>query len=191
MKNLEKSLSSEIRKAAQILKNGGVVIFPTDTVYGIGCIFDNKKALSKIYRIKSRPQTLPFPILVSSTSQAESLGAINSLARKLIEKYWPGGLTIIIKNKENNGKIGVRMPDSDVVKELIKAAEGPIVGTSANFHGHKSVSDFDSLDPKLTRLADFTIEGECKRGRESTVVDTTKGKLEIIRQGAVKLSITN
>lgn len=189
MKILERSLSPEVKKAAQVLKNGGVVIFPTDTVYGVGCIYNNKKALGKIYKIKARPQTLPFPILVSSMSQAEGITKMNKLAKDLARKYWPGGLTIITKSKDGDANIGIRMPNSQIVKELIEETGSPIVGTSANFHGQESVSDFESLDRRLLRLTDFVIEGKCQKGQESTIVDTTREKIKIIRRGAVNITI--
>lgn len=187
MKIKEESQLPDIKKAARILKSGGVVIFPTDTVYGIGCLYKNKEGLLKIYKIKSRPQNRPFPILVSSIEQAQSIVNMNSLAISLAQKYWPGGLTIISNSLNDKSKIGVRMPDSKITLSLIKEVGSPIIGTSANFHGQKSVADFESLNPKLVKLADYVLKGECQKGTESTVVDTTDGKINIVRQGAIKL----
>lgn len=178
----------DLKKAARVLKNGGVVIFPTDTVYGIGCIYNNKEGLQRIYKIKNRPQSIPFPILVSSIDQAKSIADMNSLATSLAEKYWPGGLTIIVKSKESGDKIGIRMPDSKYVKSLIEKTGEPIIGTSANFHGQKSVANFELLDYKIIKLVDYVLKGECEKGIESTVVDTTGEKIKVIRQGVVKIN---
>lgn len=189
MKTTEGSALSNIKKAAQLLKSGGVVIFPTDTVYGIGCLYNNKEGLLKIYKIKNRPPSLPFPILVSSIDQAGTIVDMNNQAINLAKEYWPGGLTIIANSIDGKYKIGVRMPNSKIALTLIKEAGSPVVGTSANFHGQKSVANFESLDPELIKLADYVLKGECQKGTESTVVDTTGEKINIIRQGAVKVSI--
>lgn len=191
MKKPEGSRLLEIKKAAQILKNGGVVIFPTDTVYGIGCIYNNKEGLTRIYKIKNRPRKVPFPVLLSSVEQAGRVVEINKTAKKLMKKYWPGGLTIVLNSIDEKTKLGVRMPNSEITLSLIEESGSPIIGTSANFHGQKPVADFKSLDPKLTKLVDFVVEGNCQKGQESTVIDTTGEKIRIIRQGAVKLPINN
>ncbi|MDO8487409.1 MAG: L-threonylcarbamoyladenylate synthase [Candidatus Curtissbacteria bacterium] len=192
------------RRAASILKSGGVVIFPTDTVYGIGCRYDDKDALDRIYKIKSRPKDVLFPILVSSVKQVERLAIITPSARELIEKYWPGGLTIILSTRHPeqchpeldsgsvivsglNQKIGFRMPDHQEILSMIDLVGVPIIGTSANFHGQSSAASFEDLDPKLIKLADFVIKGTCRKGVESTVVDATANHLKILRQGAVTL----
>lgn len=174
-------------KAVSVLKNGGIVIFPTDTVYGIGCRFDNKDSLDRIHKIKKSPQNQPFPILVSSKNQVRKLAKTNKLGEKLMEKYWPGGLTIILKAKSKDQKIGFRMPDSDLVKSLISKLGVPIIGTSANFYGQKSSTNFEELNPKFIKQVDFVIKGKCQKGIESTVVDATINPPKILRQGVVEI----
>lgn len=203
MKQPEESQSKEIEKAAQILKNGGVIIFPTDTVYGIGCWFDSKQAVNRIYQIKGTPKDQPFPILVSNIKQVEALAEIPDIARELMQKYWPGGLTIILpglstyfkpglkqlhKPGLEHAKLGFRMPDSSLVMTLIEKAGKPIIGTSANFHGATAPKSFEELDPEFIKLADYVLKGECKLGVESTVVDVTFNPPKILRQGAVSLT---
>src|SRR4030042_6849749 len=90
-----------LEKAAQIFHSGGVVIFPTDTIYGIGCRYDNKKAIDRIYKIKKTPRNQPYPILVSSLNQVKKFAKITNPAQKLIEKYWPGALTIILHTRHS------------------------------------------------------------------------------------------
>lgn len=188
MKTQEKSQSPEIKKAAQTLKNGGVVIFPTDTVYGIGCVYDNQKAIDRIYSIKGTEKNQPFPILVSNIKQVEKVAKLTPTARKLIKKFWPGGLTVILKRKDGSGKVGFRMPNSQLIRSLVDATDSPIIGTSANFHGDKTPASYQELNPKVVKQADYTIEGVCKLGRESTVVDVTISPPKILRQGAVQLN---
>ncbi|MEX2028227.1 MAG: L-threonylcarbamoyladenylate synthase [Candidatus Curtissbacteria bacterium] len=194
MNKNEGSKLQEIKKAAQVLKKGGVVIFPTDTVYGIGCLYDDKDAIRRIYRIKKRPPGQPFPYLVSNIKQVEKLAVVTSLSRKLMDQYWPGGLTIILPSRHpelvsGSKKIGFRMPDNQQVLSLIDRVGVPIIGTSANFHGQPSTASSTELDPKLRQQADFVIEGKSKMGTESTVIDTTVRPPKILRLGAVNIKI--
>src|SRR3990172_8598278 len=144
----------QIKEAVKILKKGGIVIFPTDTVYGICCRFDDKDAISRLYKIKKTPVTQPFPILVSDLSKVEKLAVINKTGEELIKKYWPGALTIILKSKKGIEKIGFRMPDSPLIKSLIDGVGMPITGTSANFHGSCAPKSYEELDSVFIKLAD-------------------------------------
>src|SRR3989344_9007440 len=132
------SPGDQIKEAIAVLKKGGIVIFPTDTVYGIGCRFDDKDAIARLYKIKKTPDGQQFPILVSNLNQVEELAVINKTGEELIKKYWPGALTIILKSKNGIEKIGFRMPDSSLVKLLIDGLGEPLIGTSANFHGSRA-----------------------------------------------------
>ena len=208
-KSLRINSAKDLKKAARVLKAGGIVIFPTDTVYGIGCRFDDQRAIARLYQIKGTPRNQPLPILVSKTSQVNSLATITKIGKKLISKYWPGGLTIALPglstyskpgseqlcesglNAEKTEKIGFRMPNSKLVLVLINQIGVPIIGTSANFHGQEPSKSFAELDPNLIKLADFVIKGKCQTGIESTVVDATVDPPRILRQGAVKLMSLN
>jgi len=179
-------MNSDIQNAVKILKKGGIVIFPTDTVYGIGCSIKSKDAEDKLYEIKGTPKLQKFPILVSSIDQVKKNAVITAEAEKLIAKYWPGALTIILKNKEDQ-KSGFRMPDDRIVKYLIKKLGSPIYGTSANFHGESTPKSFRELNPKIVKKSDFVINGECILKEESTVVDVSDSKINILRKGAINL----
>ncbi len=187
MKKQEGSTSSDIKKAAEIIKSGGIIIFPTDTVYGIGCRFDNQKSVNMIYKIKSRPKNLPFPVLLNDVSQLKKIATVTTLANDLIKRYWPGGLTIVLKRKSSGEKIGFRIPASQLVLDLILESRTPIIGTSANFHGKPSVKNSKDLDPKIAKIVDYVIEGECAGGIESTVVDAVGKNPIIIRKGAINI----
>ena len=185
MKREEKLKSAELNKAAEILKRGGVVVFPTDTAYGIGCVWNNELAKTRISKIKNSNQN--FPILVSSFNQLHQIANINGPAQHLINKYWPGGLTLIVESKHDGKKIGVRMPNSEVVQALIEITGVPLIGTSANFHGKKTPTAYKDLEKEFLKKADFVVRGVCELKQESTVVDTTVVPLRILRQGAVKI----
>lgn len=185
MKKQEKLKYEDLNKAVEILRRGGVVIFPTDTVFGIGCKWNNLAAISRIKHIKASAQS--FPVLVANISQAHSIARISPQALGLINKYWPGGLTILVKSRNNDQTIGIRMPQSDEVKYLIDHLGSPIIGTSANFHGQKAPIEFAKIDPGFIKLVDYIVEGECKEGKESTVIDTTVSPAKIVRRGAVAI----
>jgi L-threonylcarbamoyladenylate synthase len=200
------SHTRDLHKAASVLRRGGIVIFPTDTVYGIGCRFDDQKAIERLYQIKNAPKDQPFPILVSNINQVKQLAKVTGLAQKLIDKYWPGALTIIFPGSStyskpgseqlcepglNTEKIGFRMPNSKLVLDLINEVGVPIIGTSANFHDQKPPKSFVELDPRIIQLADFTIKGRCQKGIQSTVIDATSGPPKILRQGAIRISQIN
>ncbi|MCR4324986.1 MAG: L-threonylcarbamoyladenylate synthase [Candidatus Curtissbacteria bacterium] len=176
-----------IKVAAKIINSGGILIFPTDTVYGIGAKFDDKDAVDKIHNIKGTPDTQPFPVLVESLNQAQKIAQINNTAHELIKKHWPGGLTIVTKPKDGKSKIGLRQPNHEELLAIIRQAKTPIIGTSANFHGNKTSASFQDLDSNLVALANYLYIGSCKKGIESTVVDTTVTPPKILRQGAVSL----
>src|SRR3990167_3063695 len=150
----------QIEKAVKILKKGGIVIFPTDTVYGIGCRFDDKDAISRLYKIKKTPDSQPFPILVFDLSQVEKLAVINKTGEELIKKYWPGALTIVLQSKGGKNKIGYRMPSSAFIKSIIDGVGEPIIGTSANFHGSVAPKSYEELDSDFAKLADFVVKGK-------------------------------
>ncbi|OGD87106.1 threonylcarbamoyl-AMP synthase [Candidatus Curtissbacteria bacterium RBG_13_35_7] len=185
MGNLDELQYQEIETAVEILKKGGVILFPTDTVYGLGCRMDRPTAIQRIKKIKRTTQYLP--ILVDNINQVHKLAFMDNQAIHLANIYWPGGLTIILKSKRENEKIGIRMPNSNVVRQLIDRLGIPIIGTSANFHGAKAVYSDKELDPKLVSLVDYVIKGECDQKIESTVVDATLIPVKVLREGAVKI----
>ncbi len=186
MTKQEESLSQEIEKAVEVLKKGGVIIFPTDTVYGMGCRFDNKSAIARIRNIKGSNQE--FPLLISNIDQSHHIVKINDVAKNLAQRFWPGGLTIIVEKASGLGKIGIRIPSHKIPLTLIEKIGVPIIGTSANFHGQKSPTSYEDLDKRLISMVDFVVHGECDKKIQSTVVDSTTLPVRILRRGAVDVS---
>ena len=184
-----------IANAIRVVNEGGIIIYPTDTAFGIGCRIDNEKSVDKLFRIRKRPLAQATPVLVSSATQALAyLDAPKDIVRHLMEAYWPGALTIIARCKTEliyspirggTDAIGVREPDHDIARAIIGGVGVPILGPSANFHGEKTPFTFEDLDPQLVALADFTVPGQCFAGNVSTVLDTTTYPISIKRQGAV------
>lgn len=189
-----------IEKAIGVLRRGGIIIFPTDTAYGIGCRIDDDKSLKRLFEIRQRPRNKPLLVLVDSIKMAKDylLPIPKKVTDRLIKKYWPGPLTIILECKVNKvpssvraGKdtLGVRFPDNPGLLKLIKGVGIPIVAPSANFSGAKTPFRFEDLDPKLVKLADYTLEGKIDSGgKASTIIDCSRDPWKIVRQGAIKIN---
>jgi L-threonylcarbamoyladenylate synthase len=183
--------AKSIKKAARTLKKGGIVAFPTDTVYGIGAMPFDKKAVGKLYDIKKRGKKKPIAILISSKKMAGKFAAdMPSKAKKLIAKYWPGPLTLVFKKRNSipdfltSGlpTIGIRMPKNDIALKLIKKAGGSLAVTSANISGNRPAISADLI--KKLKGIDLIIDGgRCKIGTPSIVIDARRNKLKVLRKG--------
>ena len=176
-----------IKYAAGVLKNGGLVAFPTETVYGLGANLLNKKAIRRLYKVKDRPGNKPLTVHIASVSQIMALGCVLDVkSKKLAKKFWPGPLTMVLASKIGK-PVGFRMPANKVALYLIKASGVPVVAPSANLSGKKPPTDaravLAGLDGKIDVLLD---SGRTDVGVESTVVDMTAHPIRILRQGAVK-----
>jgi len=201
----------EVSRAISILKSGGVVIFPTDTAFGIGCRIDDVEAVARVFKIRKRPPSKATPALVSGIEMAENYfrsppptlklrRADPPKIKKLMAEYWPGGLTIVYFAQVNKvpalvrgggTTIGLRQPNHPITQQIIKGVGVPILGPSANFHGLPTPYEFTDLDPELVKLVDYVVSGECTVKQASTVIDCTQTPWKIIRQGSVKVRIEN
>ena len=193
-------MNNQIDEAVKILNRGGIIIFPTDTAFGIGCRIDDEKAVQRLFKIRNRPLSQATPILVSGLEMAKEYATEipEEVIQKLINPFWPGALTIILKAKtekipslvRGGGEtIGVRMSNHPTTLEIIKKVGCPILGPSANFHGGNTPYEFKDLDPKLISLVDYVIKGECLVKRASTVIDCTQTPWKVLRQGAIEIKI--
>ena len=181
-----------IEKASQIVSRGGIVIFPTDTVYGIGCNPYNKEAVEKIYKIKSRDIMKSVPVLTYSIETAEKIVEFDQFTKKIVEKFWPGPLTVILKvtdkkikeslNLEN--KIAIRVPDHKCTLELLKKCNF-LVGTSANISGDLSYTDPEECLKNLENYDIFVDGGIITSKGESTIIEIENEQIKIIREGSL------
>lgn len=186
-----------MQQAIRILNDSGIVIYPTDTAFGIGCRMDDKKAVDRLFEIRKRPITQATPLLVASEQMALAYYLDPSkIVRHLMKTYWPGALTIIAPCKKElvyspirgGGKtVGIRMPNHEIALELIRGVGVPILGPSANFHGQSTPFTIKNLDPELVHLVDVVVPGTCTMRQVSTVVDCSSEPYRILRQGAVQL----
>ncbi len=188
-----------IQKAIDVLINGGIVIYPTDTAFGIGCRMDDHIAVDRLFTIRKRPLTQATPVLVSLEDMALAY-YLNppEIVRRLIKQYWPGALTIIAKCKKElvyspirGGRetIGLRMPNHETALAIIRGVGVPILGPSANFHGQPTPYRSEDLDPELVKQVDYVVPGTCPVGNVSTVVDCSVEPYRIVRQGAMLLEL--
>ena len=181
-----------IEKAGEEVKKGGVVIFPTDTVYGIGCNPYNESSVKKIYEIKSRKETKFLPILSYSKETAMSIAEFDDVSMKLAEQFWPGPLTLILELKDNrlkkslkiNNKIAIRVPKNNCTLQLLKKCSF-LIGTSANISGQESFTDPEKCYQSIKGFDLFLDGGKISGGVPSTIIEIDNGKLKIIREGVL------
>ncbi|MFH1386259.1 MAG: L-threonylcarbamoyladenylate synthase [bacterium] len=166
-------------RAVNALKSGGVIAFPTETVYGIGAALSRSAAIRKIFKLKKRPKSKPLQVLISSLKQAKELGLFNDRALSLAKKSWPGPLTLVVyKTKKipdlvtgGSNKVGLRIPAHQTILRLIRKC-GPIVATSANSAGEKPALTAEEVKENLPKL-DHILPGRVKLGKASKVIDAT------------------
>jgi len=183
-----------VEKGVKILREGGVIAFPTDTVYGLGADAFNPEAVARIYAIKNRPETMPFPLLIADISQLTAIAEPTSeIAWFLARCFWPGGLTLVLPKAASlplylaeGSTVGVRIPNHPICLTLIKCLGRPIIGTSANQSGKVSSLTAYEVKQQLGDKVDLIIDGgKCPGGNESTVVDVNGGVPIILRQGII------
>lgn len=179
--------------ALDILMSGGLVAFPTDTVYGVGALAFDGKAVESIYIAKDRPIEKAIPILIADAEDMEKVGRdIPQIAYRLAARFWPGPLTCVIPKKPTlpetvsaTPTIGVRVPDHEVTRALLRAA-GPMAVTSANTSGGKSPSTAEEVFAQLNSRIPLILDGGATPGGvPSTVVDCSTGELKIVRAGPI------
>ena len=183
-----------IGKIAQIIEEGGIVVFPTDTVYGLGCNPYNKNAVKKIYKIKSRTELKSLPVLAYSLDIVKEIVLIDKFTEKIIEKYWPGPLTLILeltdqklkKSLNLKNKIAIRIPDSKCTLKLLEKCK-LLVGTSANISGNSSYTNPDDCLKNIKNYDIFLNGGTITSKGESTIIEIENEKIKMIREGALTM----
>lgn len=189
----------EIDHAADVLLSGGTVIFPTDTVFGLGAHALKKDAIEKIYEIKGRNRNKPINILISDIDKLDYIvEPLTETEEKLANYWWPGPLTLVLNLKEskknlysfvkNDGTIGVRIPNNEKIRELIRKAGGIIATTSVNFSGEEPATSISDIDKKIINAVDYVVDfNEFSIKKPSTVVEVKGKKIEILREGALMM----
>lgn len=179
-------MNSSFTKAANILKNNGIIAFPTETVFGIGALISKPKAIRRIYKLKKRPKNKPLQVLVADLKEAQKLGIFNEEALKLAKKFWPGPLTLVVYKTKlvpksicgGTNKVGIRIPKHRTILKLLKFC-GSIIATSANISEEKPALTAREVMKQLPAI-DYILPGRVKTGKASTVIDVTS-KTTILR----------
>lgn len=184
-----------VNLAANVLREGGIVVFPTETVYGIGASATSCIGPQEIIDIKMRPKNKPLPWLVEDEAALDRYGVdVPEYAHRLAKAFWPGPLTIVVKAAEivapefrdERGTVALRCPDHELVQDLIRASGAAIVTTSANTSGRPPAGSFDELEERIIAAADLTLDGgETPHRMASTVVDCTGPEPVVTREGPI------
>ena len=188
-------MNSKIIEAVKILKNGDLVIFPTETVYGLGVDATNDNAIKKLYKIKNRPINNPIICHFKSIKDIEINFVINKTAYELANNFWPGPMTLILEKKitskispliSNNQKfVGCRMPKNTIAQQLLENLDFPIAAPSANISTKLSSTKISHLNNNLKNNVFYLDGGNSFYGLESTVINVTKDKAQILRLGSI------
>ena len=187
--------ASGIRRAADVIRSGGVVVFPTSGLYGLGADALNDRAVARVFAIKRRPADNPVLVLLPTLADMDRLvRSVPDYARPLLG-LWPGGITFVFEASAHvpsaltagTGRIGVRLPVHPVTRALVERVDGPVTGTSANLSGMPAAARGRDLDPTLCDAADLVLDaGDLAGGPGSTIVDVSVWPIRIIREGTVR-----
>lgn len=190
-----KATRNNVLAASRIVRKGGLVVYPTETVYGLGCDPFNIEAVKRIFKVKGERRK-PLPILASSINHVEKIASMSQEGKKIAKKFWPGPLTLVFPKKLvlpnmvtcNLNSVGVRIPKHDVALQLISSSNGLLIGTSANKTGEKPPRTVQEATQPLKEDVDVVLDGgPTTLGKPSTVADLTTKKPRILREGPISL----
>lgn len=187
-------MEARVRAAAEVLRRGGIVAYPTETFYGLGALARDAGAVERLALAKGRPDGKPLPLVAADRAQVDEVAEVDALAARLAEAFWPGPLTLVLPARPGlpalvgagTGTVGVRVPGSEIARALALAAGGAIVATSANASGEPPVARTEDLSAPLRARLDGVLDGgPTPGGLPSTVVAVERGALRLVRHGAV------
>jgi len=179
--------------AKKCIDEGKVICFPTETVFGLGVAYDSFDAYTLLNKVKGRPEDKPYTMMMAKKEDIEKYAYIDDRAKKIIDAFMPGALTILVKAKENvpgyvthnTGIIGIRIPDYKVVQDMIEYINKPLLVPSANKSGFAPALTKEDAINYFHDEVNFYLDGEVKQGKPSTIVDLSKDEIKVIRQGAI------
>lgn len=194
--NWKKSINkNELKEVIKILKNNGIIIFPTETVYGIGGNALSDEVIDRIYKVKNRPRSKAVNIMVSNFNEIKKYAEITSeLEEKIIKSCMPGAITLILKKKSdfgnyftaNNNTIGVRIPNNKIINTILNNIDFPIIAPSANISGKPSGIEVNNIIEDFKNSVDAIIDGgKAHLGVSSTIIQVVNNEIKILRQGKI------
>ena len=186
---------NDLDLAASILNNGGVIAFPTETVMGLGVIFDNEEAYKRLNIIKGRPESKPYTMMLKDKKDIDKYAVVSTNARKLIDKYMPGPITLLLKAKDNvpgyvthnTGVIGIRIPDHQELLELLNKVGKPLLVPSANPSNQPPAKTFSEVLVYFKQCLDYIIHNDAEGKAPSTLVDIVNNEPVLLREGPISL----
>ena len=193
--NKQKISEESVQEIIGCLKNNGIAIFPTDTVYGIGAVYNNPKGIDRIYDVKQRDRSKPIIALISNISHLDKLISFEEEDQgnilEIMKKYWPGELTIVFENSKYNvaedNTIGIRIPGNEILLRIIESCGGIVFTTSANISGEKSPVKTEDISYDILEKTDFILDGgTILNGVPSTVIKYSAGEISVLREGNIK-----
>lgn len=185
-----------IRIVVDALKQGGVIAYPTDTIYGIGCDIFNSKGVKKIYQIKQRDPRKPFSFICADLSEVANYAQVSNAAFKIMKRYLPGPYTFVLEASRlvpdllttKQKTVGIRIPDNPIALQIVRELGHPLVTTSVNISGEDSFSDPVEIQQKLGKQLDVVIDGGNLSGDPSSVISLIDDKVEVLRKGVGDIS---
>lgn len=182
-----------IEQAAKFVEAGKIIVYPTDTIYGVGTNALNSAAVLRVFEVKRRPLGNPLPVAVDDVEMAESLAVVTEEARMLMDAFWPGALTLVLPKREivpdavTAGRLGLalRAPNHQVPLKIVEKSGLPLIATSANIHGSASCRSAQEAAGQIGAHVDLVLDGGPTAGRASTVLDLTGTRLRVLREGPV------
>ncbi|WP_303720952.1 L-threonylcarbamoyladenylate synthase [Malonomonas rubra] len=194
--NPENPHRRHIHQVAETLRLGGVIIYPTDTTYGIGCDIFNRKGVKKIFQIKQRDSRKPFSFICSDLAEISNYAQVSNFAFKIMKRHLPGPYTFVLEATKivpdslstKQKTVGVRIPDNKICQEIVKELGHPLVTTSANLSGEETLQDPVEIDETMGRMVDVVIDGGISLGEASTVISLVDDHIEVLREGSGDIS---
>ncbi|HEX9777671.1 MAG TPA: L-threonylcarbamoyladenylate synthase [Geopsychrobacteraceae bacterium] len=181
-----------IKQVVDCLKRGGVIVYPTDTIYGLGCDIFNRKGIKKIYQIKQREARKPFSFICSDLAEVANYAQISNFAFKIMKRYLPGQFTFVVEATRivpdalitKQKTVGIRIPANPIVQAIVRELGHPLVTTSANLSGAETPQDPQEIENELGRMVDMVVDGGILMSEGSSVISLLDDRIEILRQGS-------
>jgi len=181
-----------IQRIVECLQQGGIIIYPTDTTYGIGCDIFNRKGLKKISQIKQRDNRKPFSFICSDLAEIASYAQVSNFAFKIMKRHLPGPYTFVLEASKivpdsvstRQKTVGVRIPDNAICQAIVKELGHPLITTSANLSGEETPQDPQFLQESMGRLVDIVVDGGVSLDDASSVISLLDNQIEVLRQGS-------
>ena len=181
-----------IQRVVDSLQQGGVIAYPTDTIYGIGCDIFNRKGVKKIYQIKHRDPRKPFSFICADLSEVANYAQVSNFAFKIMRRHLPGPYTFVLEASRivpdllttKQKTVGIRIPDNPIAIQIVRALGHPLVTTSANLSGDEHIQDPLDIDKSMGKMLDLVVDGGVLAGEPSTVISLVNDRIEVLREGS-------